>query len=143
MAAILAGLSGSTVAVVEAGFSGPAEMCPRSRADAEINRTKPFTGRGHVWRVSSEEFLETLGRRDGGTKLTFDYVFFAATVSDPLASVFSRASDGAVLVVTANRTRREVALHAKQLLSQWNAELLGVVIDQRKFPIPEAIYRRL
>lgn len=143
VATILAGLSGSTVAVVEAGFSGPAEMCSRSHADAEINRTKPFTGRGHVWRVSSEEFLETLGRRDGTTKAAFDYVLFAATVSDSLAPVFSRASDGAVLVVTANRTRREAALHAKHLLSQWDAELLGVVLDQRKFAIPETIYRRL
>ncbi|HEX7893058.1 MAG TPA: hypothetical protein VF447_02630 [Terriglobales bacterium] len=143
VATILARLSGSTVAVVEAGFSGPAEMCSQSHADAEITRKTLFAGPGRVWRLSPQEFLERLGRRDGTSKAAFDYVLFAATVSDSLAPVFSRESDGAVLVVTANRTRREAALHAKQLLSQWNAELLGVVLDQRKFPIPEAIYRRL
>src|SRR6185437_14861156 len=103
-----------------------------------------FESPDRVWRVPTRAFLETLARNDGGLiKFPFEYVLFAAAVSDSVAPVFSRESEGAVLVVTANRTRRETALHAKQLLSQWNAELLGVVLDQRTFPVPEAIYRRL
>jgi Mrp family chromosome partitioning ATPase len=48
-----------------------------------------------------------------------------------------------VLVLTANHTRRESALRAKEQLLQCNAELLGAVLDGRTFPIPKAVYQRL
>jgi hypothetical protein len=48
-----------------------------------------------------------------------------------------------VLVLTANRTRRESALRAREYLLHCNAELLGTVLDERTYPVPEAIYRRL
>lgn len=143
VATILAGLSGSTVAVVAADFSGQAETSSRSCAYAEIGKNARFANSGRVRRVSSEEFFETVQGKDAARKASFDYVLFAATIGDSLAPVFTRASEGAVLVVTANQTRREAALHAKRILSQWNAELLGAVLDQRTFPVPEAVYRRL
>lgn len=141
----LADLRHSRIALVDArssdSTSGPS--VPGTSVDAE-RLPNAFGRPDGVWRVSTRAFLQTLARNDDGfIKLPFEYVLFGAAVSDSVAPVFSRASEGAVLVVTANRTRRETALHAKQVLSQWNAELLGVVLDQRTFPVPEAIYRRL
>jgi hypothetical protein len=52
-------------------------------------------------------------------------------------------ADGVVLVLQAHVTRRAAALQAKEALRSVNARLLGVVLDQRTFPIPERIYRRL
>lgn len=72
-----------------------------------------------------------------------DRVIFGASIRDGAAPLFCRASDGAVLVITASQTRREAALRAKEILLSWNAQLLGAVLDNRLFPVPESIYRRL
>ena len=74
---------------------------------------------------------------------TFGYVLFAARMSDSEMPMFSRASDAAVLVLDANRTRREAALRAKEELQHFHAELLGAVLNGRTLPIPEFLYRRL
>jgi len=140
----LSDLRQSRIAFVDARSSDAASApSVGTSVDAECLQNA-FGNPDRVSRVSTRAFLQTLARNDDVLlKFPFEYVLFAAAVSDSVAPVFSRESEGAVLVVTANRTRRETALHAKQLLSQWNAELLGVVLDQRTFPVPEAIYRWL
>jgi len=52
-------------------------------------------------------------------------------------------SDGVILVLEANSTRRAAAQRAVQVLHATNARLLGSVLSGRTFPIPEEIYRRL
>jgi len=47
------------------------------------------------------------------------------------------------LVVEANLTRREVARKAKESLESANVRLLGAVLNNRTFPIPETIYRNI
>jgi Mrp family chromosome partitioning ATPase len=59
------------------------------------------------------------------------------------AMLISRWTDGVVLVVEANSTRRETAKRVKESLQAANVSLLGVVLNNRTFPIPEAIYSRL
>lgn len=73
----------------------------------------------------------------------FHYLLFGATIGDCATPLFCEACDGAVLVISANHTRREAALRAKETLLNWNVELLGIVIANRTFPVPDAIYRRL
>ncbi len=51
--------------------------------------------------------------------------------------------DGVVLVIDSGRTRRQVALSAKKQLEQAGGKLLGVVLNKRRYYIPEFIYRRL
>jgi Mrp family chromosome partitioning ATPase len=48
-----------------------------------------------------------------------------------------------VLVVQANATRRDAARKAKESLQAANVRLLGAVLDNRTFPIPDAIYQRI
>ena len=74
---------------------------------------------------------------------SFHYSILGAYIGDFAAPPFCRSCDGAVLVVNANYTRREAALQAKETLLNWNVELLGAVVVNRAFPVPEAIYRRL
>jgi Mrp family chromosome partitioning ATPase len=76
---------------------------------------------------------------------TFTYVVIH---SGPLrletsAMLLSRWTDGVVLVVEANATRRDAARRVKQILDAASVSVLGVVLNNRTFPIPEAIYRRL
>ncbi len=51
--------------------------------------------------------------------------------------------DGVVLVLEAGKTRKQVAVRAKQELEEAGGKLLGVVLNKRKFYIPEWIYKRL
>ncbi|MHC4203230.1 MAG: GumC family protein [Planctomycetota bacterium] len=51
--------------------------------------------------------------------------------------------DGVIMVVEAEHARREVARQAKQELLQWNANLVGVVLNKRRFYIPKWIYQKL
>ena len=55
----------------------------------------------------------------------------------------AKQADAVVLVVRAGVTRWEVALSAKKQLQKVNPKLLGVVLNQRRFYIPEWIYRRI
>jgi len=60
---------------------------------------------------------------------------------DPL--MLSQWSDGVVLVVEAHATRRATALRVKESLATANVPMLGVVLSNRTFPIPDSIYRKL
>ena len=78
--------------------------------------------------------------RDG---IRLDYVLCAAAANHSKLPLFCSYCEAAVLVLTANRTRREAALRAKEILHRLNVELLGAVLQGREFPIPDFIYRRL
>jgi protein-tyrosine kinase len=108
----------------------------------------------HLWRVPREMFLaeneaglsvEWLPGRLRELRLEFDYTVLhgppAALCSD--AALLGYLSDGVILVLEANATRRAAAQRAVQMLQGTNARLLGSVLNRRTFPIPEGIYRRL
>lgn len=52
-------------------------------------------------------------------------------------------TEGVVLVVWAHRTRREVVQKALTILHGSRCRVLGVVLNQRRYPIPGFLYRRL
>jgi hypothetical protein len=74
---------------------------------------------------------------------SFDYFLLSAVISDCEMPSLCNLCEAAVLVLTANVTRREAAVNAKQQLLRQGVTLLGTVLDQRTMPIPESIYRRL
>jgi Mrp family chromosome partitioning ATPase len=59
------------------------------------------------------------------------------------AMLLSRWTDGVVLVLEANATRKDAARRVKEILDAANVSVLGVVLNNRTFPIPDAIYQRL
>jgi Mrp family chromosome partitioning ATPase len=54
-----------------------------------------------------------------------------------------RACDGLVLVLAANRTRRVVAAEIGDQLQRAQVHLLGTVLTERRFPVPQGLYRSL
>ncbi len=58
-------------------------------------------------------------------------------------TAIAQFADGIILVLSALRTRRATALKAKEMLEGARARLLGTVLMDRVFPIPESLYRRL
>jgi hypothetical protein len=59
------------------------------------------------------------------------------------ATAMALFADGIILVLSAQRTRRATARKIKLALEAAQVRILGVVLSDREFPIPEAIYRRL
>ena len=51
--------------------------------------------------------------------------------------------DGVLLVIEANRTRREQIQHAERTIEAARGKLLGHILNKRTYTIPEWIYRRL
>lgn len=76
---------------------------------------------------------------------TFDYVLISAPAlsRETEATLLGQLADGIVLIVEADHTRRETVRRAKEQLEAARVRLLGAVLDQRSFPIPEKIYRKL
>ena len=59
------------------------------------------------------------------------------------AAMLGQMADGVVLVLEANSTRRVTAHKSKKVLEEANVHVLGTVLNNRTFPIPEKLYRRL
>jgi protein-tyrosine kinase len=75
----------------------------------------------------------------------FDYILInGPTVPDHGQSVFlGRLSDGVVLILEANSTRRETAARVKREMEQANVPVLGAILNNRTLPIPDALYSKL
>jgi Mrp family chromosome partitioning ATPase len=59
------------------------------------------------------------------------------------AIMLGRASDGMLLVLESNMTRREAARNVIDSVKSSNVRLLGAVLNKRTFPIPQNLYDRL
>ncbi|MFZ0805066.1 MAG: hypothetical protein WAN03_02735 [Candidatus Sulfotelmatobacter sp.] len=107
--------------------------------------------RGNLWWVPNEA-----GERSSGSasslhahlsqvRREFDYSIVQAlsAAESPAAMAMSQFADGIILVLSARYTRRAVARKIKDSLEGARARILGTVLSDRVFPIPQAIYRRL
>jgi Mrp family chromosome partitioning ATPase len=91
---------------------------------------------GSVWQ-EFPSFLSLLRNQ-------FDFILIdAGVVMDVATLQVAQQSDGLVLVIEANTTRRERAARAKEVLAESQISLLGAVLNNRTFPIPENVYQRL
>jgi Mrp family chromosome partitioning ATPase len=75
----------------------------------------------------------------------FDYIIVDAAPLDVGTDsiVLGGLSNGVVLVLKANSSRRDTAGKAMQEFHAASVAVRGVVLNRRTFPIPEAIYKRL
>ena len=95
--------------------------------------------------VQPQLVFETLRVRLAELRSEFETVLIDA----PPASLYSdavqlgRLSDGVILVLQGNTTRRESALSVKDSFDAANVRLLGAVLNKRTFPIPQNVYNRL
>lgn len=78
-------------------------------------------------------------------KQLFDLVLIdsAPAATSPDGITLSRYVDGVVLVLEADKTRKPVAESLKNQILQNGGNLLGMVFNNRRYHIPEYIYRRL
>lgn len=96
---------------------------------------------GRERRLSAELMQSLLSE----LRASFDYVLISAgaVASHTDAVLMGQAADGLVLLVEANKTRRETAETCKQALQSAAIRLLGAVLYNRDFPVPRALYSKL
>lgn len=61
----------------------------------------------------------------------------------PDTMMLCQTASGVILVIKANATRRATARKVKEDLEAFHVPLLGAVLNDRTYPIPERLYRRL
>jgi Mrp family chromosome partitioning ATPase len=155
----LANQAQSQVCVVDATLRTPS--CDTLYNVSESDSLAPIGGNGQVERQVTDNLwvvpihsLPTVGDVPTAEPLRvlikylrskFDYVIISAPPmgSHSEALLFGQMSDGVVLVLEANSTRRVAARKAKVALEMSNIRVLGVALNNRTFPIPEKIYERL
>jgi len=115
--------------------------------------TKPVRG-DNLWLLSSGALAADSAKLLNSDKLKtrlaelrkeFDFVLIdtppLTRYSDAIA--LGQMTDGFILVLEANSTRREAALQVAEGLRAANIRILGAVLNKRTFPIPETLYNRL
>lgn len=146
------------VARALAGMQKTVSLVERSadRGDCSAPKKPPLSVRNveywsgfqvaeNFWRIPPSALGTASFRANGNAlgSLPFECVVLASSIGDAIAPLFFQICDAAVLVLTAHKTRKDAALRAKQVLEQFKVNLIGTVLDNRTFPIPEAIYKRL
>jgi len=105
-----------------------------------------------LWMVPRQSWLpDACGQRITDQNLSrlreltteFDFSTLWCPPVSWLTASIGQACDGLVLVLTANKTRRLVAAQIKDQLSKAQVPLLGTVLAERRFPVPQGLYRSL
>lgn len=165
VAEILAKNARRPVCLVEANFRSPAlpdlfgttnhyGLTDALLQKGPVGRFARLVNEDNLWLISSGSLapdspsLLTSDRlRDRVDELRQEFEF--AIIDAPPLTRYSDAlalgqlSDGLVLVLEADSTRREAASVAAASLRSASVPILAAVLNKRTFPIPEAIYKRL
>jgi Mrp family chromosome partitioning ATPase len=159
---LLATQTGASVCVVDAHFASPS-LHEQFGVDNHAGLSEAVEGdvafsdvlrevRPNLWLLSAggpgrrPSFAsDSIRLRIAQFIARFDYVLAdiepVSGVSD--ATGLAPLVDGVILVLDADATRRESARRAGQALRAIGATVLGAVLTNRRFPIPDALYQRL
>jgi Mrp family chromosome partitioning ATPase len=95
--------------------------------------------------MTPQQSLERMGGRMAELRSEFDYVLLdvAPLNSSNHGIVLGSWCDGVALVLKANSSSRRGARKSVEDLRAAKVPLLGAILNQRTFPIPQSIYSRL
>ena len=152
VAIALSNSSGEMVGIVESNSSEEPLLLKKrpTNVDRSIWQTCAISVAERVRRIPSALVCKDHSKKhdvNGGglseLRGTFPYFLLSAAIADSEMPWLCNMCDAAVLVVTANVTRKRTALRAKEQVLRHGVTLLGTVLDQRTLPIPESVYRWL
>jgi protein-tyrosine kinase len=137
-----------------AGVEGDKGLTEVLRGDLEATSAMVPTSREGVFLLVNGARTDNPERLLGGYAIPgrllwplrgFDFVLFDCppVIAYPDAGAVAASCHGTILVVEGGRTRRQAAQRAKALLEGAGAHVRGVLMNRRKFHIPQAIYDRL
>jgi Mrp family chromosome partitioning ATPase len=92
----------------------------------------------NIWQDEPELGLRVLSE-------AFDYTLIdcPSVQSSYTAATLGANVDGVILVVEADRTKRDQIRRAQQTIEMSNGKLLGLVLNKRRYAVPRWLYRML
>lgn len=164
-AEILAASTSGTVCLVEANLRSPSlpeyfgvenhfGLSDCLRKDGPVKEFAKKLRPENLWLIScgatSPDVATLLNSDRMKTRLAeirkeFDYVLIDVPPLNQYAdaTALARLTDGIVVVLEANVTRKEAASKAIESLRSSGISILGAVLNKRTFPIPEKLYHLL
>lgn len=88
--------------------------------------------------------LDKMNKLFSRLRESYEYIIIDAppVLGHPETIELCRLTDGALMVIKANKTRVQTVKQAKEELESGSITLLGAVLNKRRFFIPRMIYRR-
>jgi Mrp family chromosome partitioning ATPase len=114
--------------------------------NAEDDDDQELPRRSFLMRVAKDgEEVDTGLDSVDALRVTFDNILIDCrslhNASD--AAVLASSVDGVVVVVEAGQSRREEIINAQRTIEQAGGKFLGFVLNKRRYPVPEWLYKRL
>jgi Mrp family chromosome partitioning ATPase len=133
---------GDDLSIVDSGVGSIRSVAGRLAGDADLSLVRAGATPADT---CSPWNSDSFARRLIELREAFCYVLVYAPPANLYmdASVLGQLSDGLILVLESSVSRRETARKAKENLAAANVNILGAVLNNRTFPIPERIYRML
>ena len=126
----------------------PAKKAARKNgaAAADDENAQELPKRSYLMRIAKQgEEIDTGLNSVDALRVSFDNILIdcrSLRVS-PDAAVLGSSVDGVAVVVAAGQTRRDEILNAQRTIEKAGGKFLGFVLNKRRYPVPEWLYRRL
>ena len=146
----------SDVCLVESGIEDGAAAWGQQRLRSRSTNLHTVAGQlcSNLWKAPQDVFAKReqehsavagICRGLEELKREFEYSVIQAPAAGAhrQAALLGQLCDGVVLVLRANSTRRLAAQKTKEMLSAAKVQVLGTILCDRTFPIPQSLYRRL
>jgi Mrp family chromosome partitioning ATPase len=126
-------------------------MLPSKKTNRKNGATDKDSGselpqRSFLLRVSKEgEQIDTGLESVDALRVAFDNILIdcRSLRGSSEAAMLSPSVDGVAVVVAAGQTRRDEILNAQRTIESAGGKFLGFVLNKRRYPVPEWLYRRL
>ena len=124
----------------------PAKKSRRKNGAADEDTSHELPQRSFLMRVGKEgEQIDAGLNSVDALRVAFDNILIdcrSLRVSAEAAAL-SSSVDGVAIVVQAGQTRRDEILNAQRTIENAGGKFLGFVLNKRRYPVPEWLYRRL
>lgn len=124
----------------------PANRSRRVNGNGHGDDDQELPKRSHLMRIGKQaEEMDTGLDSVDALRVSFDNILIDC---GPLhesadAAVLASNVDGVVIVVEAGRSRRDQIVNAQRTIEQAGGKFLGFVLNKRRYPVPEWLYKRL
>jgi MinD-like ATPase involved in chromosome partitioning or flagellar assembly len=117
-----------------------------SAAKSDLEEIEELPKRSYLMRVpKQDEEVDTALDSVDALRVNFDNILIdCGSLHDSAdAAVLASRVDGVVVVVEAGRSRRDEILNAQRTIENAGGKFLGFVLNRRRYPVPEWLYKRL
>ena len=118
----------------------------KSGRNGKSHTKQEIRKRSYLMRVGTQgEEIDTGLEAVDALKVSFDNILIdcGSIKNSTDGAVLAASVDGVVIVVDAGESRNDEILNAQRTIETSGGKFLGYVLNKRRYPVPEWLYRRL